>query len=111
VALLAGVLLSAGAMMMPVVLRRPHVGSGGSIAFTVRVPGPGAVTVLASAGSRPFARGRATTRRAGNVRLTVRPNSAERLAVQQGHVKRVSVIVAFTPRGGTPRFVRLSLRA
>ena len=92
-------------------LGRPHVGSDGSIAFTVRVPGPGAVTVLESNGSRPFARGQATTRRAGSVRLTVRPNSAGRRAVQQGHVKRVSVTVAFTPRGGTRRFVQLSLKA
>ena len=92
-------------------LGRPHVGSDGSIAFTVRVPGPGAVTVLESNGSRPFARGQATTRRAGSVRLTVRPNSAGRRAVQQGHVKRVSVTVSFTPRGGTRRFVQLSLKA
>lgn len=92
-------------------LRRPRVGSDGSIAFTVRVPGPGAVTVLEANGSRPFARGQATTRRAGKVRLTVRPNSAGRRAVQQGHVKRVSVTVAFTPRGGTRRFVRLTLKA
>jgi hypothetical protein len=92
-------------------LGRPRVGSDGSIAFTVRVPGPGAVTVLEANGSRPFARGQATTRRAGSVRLTVRPNSAGRRAVQQGHVKRVSVTVAFTPRGGTRRFVRLTLKA
>jgi uncharacterized repeat protein (TIGR01451 family) len=92
-------------------LGRPRVGSDGSIAFTVRVPGPGAVTVLEANGSRPFARGHATTRRAGSVRLTVRPNSAGRRAVQQGHVKRVSVTVAFTPRGGTRRFVRLTLKA
>ncbi len=92
-------------------LGRPHALSGGSIEFTVRVPGPGAVVVLESQGSRQFAHGQANARRAGNVRLTVRPNASGRLAVQQGRVKRVSVAVAFTPRGGTRRVERLSLTA
>ena len=92
-------------------LGRTRVDPDGSVDFTVRVPGPGAVTVLESVGARPFARGHAAARRAGSVRLTVRPSASGRLDVQQGHVKRVSVTVTFTPSGGTRRLVRLSLGA
>lgn len=90
---------------------RPRVQPNGSIKFVVKVPGPGAVAVVESVGKRSFARGQAPARRAGNVRLTARPSARGRLAMQQERVKRVSVAVAFTPRGGTRRVVRLSLAA
>jgi len=90
---------------------RGHVRPDGSVGYTIRVPGPGAVTVVESVGARTFARGQATARRAGNVRLKLRPAASGRLAVQQGHVKRVSVTVAFTPRGGTRAEKRFSFAA
>jgi hypothetical protein len=92
-------------------LGRAHVGSDGSIAFTARVPGPGTITVLESAESHPFARGLATARRAGTLRLIIPPNASGRLAVRRGRVKRVSVTVAFTPRGGTRATKRFSFVA
>jgi uncharacterized repeat protein (TIGR01451 family) len=90
-----------------------HVHSDGSIELAVTVPGPGALTVTEtiSHGHIVFGRQQSMARRAGKLHLTIRPSARGRRAAQQQHSPRVTVTVAFTPRGGTRRVVRLSFTA
>lgn len=93
-------------------LARPHVKRGGAIAFAVKVPGPGRITVLETIrGSRlVFGHHSAVARRAGTVRLTLKPTARGRRALGRRHAVRLTVIVSYTPKGGAKRTRRLHLR-
>ncbi len=90
-----------------------HAGADGSISFALVVPGPGRVSVLETVvGDRGlvFARAGATARRAGNVRLTLRPTARGRLALQgRTAALRVAATIGYTPKGGTQSTVRRRL--
>lgn len=90
---------------------KPHVSQTGAIGYSVKVPGPGRITVLETpAGSRlAFARGAAVARRAGSVRLTLKPSARGRQDIQRRHRLRLTVTVGYTPTGGTRRTTRLTL--
>jgi hypothetical protein len=68
------------------------------LTVTARVPGAGRVTVTALLRGRTVARGTASARRAGAVRLRLRPAAAARRARLAG--ARLTVRAAFVPRGG-----------
>jgi hypothetical protein len=90
---------------------KPRVHSAGSIDLALKVPGPGRITVLEKAsGLRGvFARGSATARRAGTVRLTINPGAAGRRDLRRRHSLRLTVTVGYTPTGGTQRTTSLKL--
>jgi uncharacterized repeat protein (TIGR01451 family) len=91
---------------------KPRIHSGGSVGYSLKLPGPGRITVLETvAGSRTvFARGSAVARRAGTVRFTLKPSARGRQALRQKHALRLTVTVGYTPTRGTQRTARLQLR-
>lgn len=86
----------------------------GTATLTLVAPGPGSVVATATGASsaraaqrrRPaLARGSARARRAGAVRVTLRPTAAgKRLLRRRGRL-RVRVAITFTPDRGAPRTV------
>lgn len=86
----------------------------GTATLTLVAPGPGSVVATATGASsaraaqrrRPvFARGRARARRAGAVRVTLRPTSAGKRLLRRSGRLRVRVAITFTPDRGAPRTV------
>lgn len=77
---------------------RPRTGRGGTLTISVRVSGPG---VLSVSGTR-LKRFRRRVSKAGRVRLTLRLNASGRKALRESKngKLRVGVRIAFTPRGG-----------
>jgi hypothetical protein len=56
-------------------------------------------------------RAKASARRAGNLRLMIRPNARGRQALQRQRSLHVSLVVGYTPKGGTRRTVRVTFVA
>jgi hypothetical protein len=89
--------------------------SEGVLHLSVRVPGPGkvlaeAVTLAAggaSSGGRSSARRlygstRVAVKRAGSVRIAIKPTPATTSLLRRTHRLRLKITVTFTPTGGTP---------
>lgn len=91
-----------------VALGKRHVQSDGALVLTLTVPGPGklSVTETISRGHIVFAHRHIVATRAGKLRLTIRPTARGRLALQRTPNAHVSVVVGYTPQGGTERTVR-----
>ena len=103
-------------------LSKIRTGRDGTLTFAVKVPGPGAIDVLASAWNdnlapatvrlRPgphrfvYARGHRTAGRATVLHLRVAPNARGRRLVRH-HTYRVTLRlwISYTPKGGRPRSV------
>ena len=90
---------------------------GGAVPVQVKVPGPGAITVLAQARAgrhaRPFrfATRRRAARRAGAVTLRVAPNARLRRLIRGTTTTvRITVSVTYTPTGGLRRTVTRTVR-
>lgn len=91
---------------------KPRVGSGGTVAFALTVPGPGRIDVVETVSGTKlvFARGTATARRSGTVRLRLRPTAQGREAMKRRRNLRLVVIVGYTPTGGSRRTTRSVLK-
>jgi ABC-type phosphate transport system substrate-binding protein len=75
----------------------------GSATFSVRVPGPGAIAIVARARRMTAGRVRRSARKAGLYRATLRPaRRAKRILRAKGRL-RVRVTVTYRPRGGKAR--------
>jgi hypothetical protein len=86
----------------------------GSIQLRIEVPGPGAIDAVETIpGRHPLVVGRAKApaRRAGNLRLMIGPNALGRQALQRQRSLHVSLVVGYTPKGGTRRTVRVTFVA
>lgn len=93
---------------------RPSLGRKGLVRVTLRLPGPGIVTMVATgvpaAGSPTFRYGRVRhrARRAGKLALRLAPSRVARASVaRSGAGTRLRIAVTYTPTGGKPRVVRL----
>jgi hypothetical protein len=95
----------------------------GSVSFEIKIPGPGRISVLASApianiasarltpgpGQFAFAQRSKTVRRAGKQHVTLTPTARGALLVTNHHTPVViEVLVAFTPKSGKPHRVRVA---
>jgi hypothetical protein len=101
---------------------RPTTHRNGTITFTVTVPGPGTIDVLATASNSnlaraavrlqpgphrfAFARSHTTARRATTVHIRVTPNARGKRLVRH-HTSRVglNLWVSYTPTGGSYRSI------
>jgi hypothetical protein len=82
-----------------------NAGAGGVITLTLRAPGPGAVQAVATSTRSanrtfPYGKGRATARRAGRIKLKIRPTHAAKRRLRHRRLK-VTVAVTFKPTGST----------
>jgi hypothetical protein len=78
---------------------------GRAIALTVSPPGPGRVTVSATTGTGKkrvtVGSGRATAKKAGALKLTVKPSAKGKKALKAGRTAKVTFKVTFTAANGT----------
>jgi hypothetical protein len=95
-------------------IKRPKSGRDGSVMLPLVMPGPGRLKAKATAlltqarkaaGRRPrpstFGTASANVARAGARTLRIKPNARARKALAGGRKLRVTVVVTFTPQGGT----------
>jgi hypothetical protein len=86
----------------------------GALHLSVRVPGPGDVLALAvrltaggagagglSSARRLYGSARVVAKRAGPVRITIKPTRATATLLRRTHRLRLKITVTFTPTGGT----------
>ena len=96
--------------------RRPRVARDSSVRLTVRVPGPGTLSAVATTRGRPrpstIARTRARATRAGNVALKLAPSRRAKALLRRRGQLAVVVKVTYSPTGGSPssKTARLTMR-
>jgi hypothetical protein len=96
-------------------VRRRHIQRNGTIDFAIGLPERGRIDVLETARSGRarlvFARRQALARRAGTVHVTIHQNGRGRRAMHDHGALAVSVVVGYTPTGGTRRTARFVFAA
>jgi lysophospholipase L1-like esterase len=85
-------------------LRSPRIGRNGTATLPLDLPGPGALTLRASARGIPnVARVNRSVARAGRVNLKIKPSRRARAALKKSGKLKITAKVAYTPTGGSPR--------